>query len=98
MSSTTVRVLGCSVCSLSQQRGFSEAAEYGHGGVHGQLQGPGVQQPGSALHSALLSAYPFAPLIAQLVSTNGEKSADFSSTRFGAACWTVVVEFSVLFP
>lgn len=59
-----------------------------------------MQQQGSPLLSALLSAYPLtAPLIAQLVTTNVETGADFSLTRFETACCAVcpVVELHALF-
>lgn len=68
--------------------------------MHGQFKGPGVQQQGSPLLSALLSAYPFtAHLIAQLVTTNMENTADFILIRLEPACCAVylVVELHALF-
>lgn len=45
--------------SLSPQCGSCKAADHKHGDLHWKHKGPGLQQQGSALHSTLLSAYPF---------------------------------------
>lgn len=46
------------VC-MSLQCGFSKAAERRSGDLHWQHKRPGLQQQGPAIHSTLLSAYPF---------------------------------------
>lgn len=45
--------------SMSPQCGSCKTAEHKHGELHWKHKGPGLQQQGSALHSTLLSAYPF---------------------------------------